>query len=138
MAAKSAGQAGNPREPKTRPEAPISHEKGCRVQCPRFAGPVSGGGTKTRDTGRMAQANPSSRKLEAGQRVRVDQTIHARDGDWHTSVEGKVVRLAPRPTGSWYAHGKDDRLWLQRLRLVKEDGEIVEVNLDRDSVITIL
>lgn len=86
----------------------------------------------------MAQITQSVKKLVPGQMVRVSQTIHARDGDWHASVEGKVVQIAPKPTGSWFAHGKDDRLWLQRLRLEKEDGEIVDVNLDRDSVVTII
>ena len=86
----------------------------------------------------MSQANTSGRKLVPGQLVRVSQTIHTREGDWNSQVEGKVVQLAPRPTGSWYAHGKDDRLWLRRLRLEKEDGEFVEINLDQDSVVTIV
>lgn len=86
----------------------------------------------------MAQSKMSGKKLAPGQTVRIAQTIHARDGDWRTSIEGKIVRIAPAPTGSWFAHGKDDRLWLQRLRLEKEDGEIVELNLDRDSLVTII
>jgi len=84
------------------------------------------------------QTKGTGRKLAPGQTVRVRQTIHTREGDWGTTIEGKVVQLAPRPTGSWFAHGKDDRLWLQRLRLEKDDGEIVEVNIDRDSVVTIV
>ncbi|MCB9858448.1 MAG: hypothetical protein H6818_22445 [Phycisphaerales bacterium] len=84
------------------------------------------------------QTKASEGRLVPGQTVRVRQTIHTREGDWKTTVEGKVVRLAPRATGSWYAHGKDDKLWLQRLRLEKEDGEVVEVNLDRDSIVTIV
>lgn len=86
----------------------------------------------------MTQPNVSDRNLVPGQTVRVSQTIHTREGDWKSQFEGKVVQLAPRPTGSWYAHGKDDKLWLRRLRLEKEDGEVVEVNLDQDSVVTIV
>ncbi len=86
----------------------------------------------------MTQPNVSDRNLVPGQMVRVSQTIHTREGDWTSRFEGKVVQFAPRPTGSWYAHGKDDKLWLRRLRLEKEDGEVVEVNLDQDSVVTIV
>ena len=90
------------------------------------------------DKGRIVQTNVSGSKLVPGQTVQVRQSIHTREGDWQSTIEGKVVQIAPRPTGSWYAHGKDDKLWLQRLRLEKEDGEVVEVNLDRDSVVTIV
>ncbi len=37
---------------------------------------------------------------------------------------GTVEAWEELPTGSWYAHGKDDRLWLRRLKLRKVDGEI--------------
>lgn len=35
-----------------------------------------------------------------------------------------------QPTGSWYAHSKGDKLWLDRLKLRKEDGEIISLILD--------
>lgn len=76
--------------------------------------------------------------LQPGQRVRVEQTIHTRTGDWTTSVDGKIIAIVPKPTGSWFAHGKGDVLWLQRLRLEKADGELVEINLDSSSIVTIL
>jgi major membrane immunogen (membrane-anchored lipoprotein) len=41
-------------------------------------------------------------------------------------------------TGSWFAHSKDDRLWLDRLEVTKDDGEIVTLNLDRYSVVEAL
>ena len=66
-----------------------------------------------------------------GQRVVVTQQIPQRDEVWTISVRGEVVRFEQRRTGSWFAHAKDDRLWLDRLVLRKEDGELVECNLDQ-------
>lgn len=77
-------------------------------------------------------------ELKPSQTVRVVQTVHTRERDWQTSVEGRIISLESQPTGSWFAHGKNDKLWLQRLRLEKTDGELVELVLDNDSVVTIL
>jgi len=77
-------------------------------------------------------------RLEPSQRVRILQTVHAREGDWQTEIEGEVVRIASKPTGSWFAHGKNDKLWLCRLTIRKNDGELAELVLDRDSMVTIL
>lgn len=57
------------------------------------------------------------------------------DSSFSTSVEGSVVRYEQSKTGSWYAHAKDDRLWLDRLILKKDDGEIVYLNLDQYSLV---
>ena len=72
---------------------------------------------------------PSS-DFEPGQRVRVYQQIPQRDEVWTIHVEGEVVRREQKKTGSWFAHAKDDKLWLDRLVLKKDDGEIVWINLD--------
>jgi hypothetical protein len=77
-------------------------------------------------------------KIEPTQRVRVTQTIRTRNGSWQTQIEGTVISARPEPTGSWYAHGKNHQLWLQRLRLSRADGEIVDLVIDGDSVVTIL
>ncbi len=76
--------------------------------------------------------------LAPGTRVRVEQRIVQRDADWHTQIEGEVLSHEMEPTGSWYAHGKNDKLWLARLRIKKADGEISAVNLDGNSRITLL
>lgn len=76
--------------------------------------------------------------MKPSQRVRVLQTIRMREGDWQTGVEGEIVSVESKPTGSWFAHGKDDKLWLTRLRIRKDDGELVDLILDRDSVVTVL
>lgn len=75
-------------------------------------------------------------RLKPSQRVRVVQSICTREGPWRTEVEGKVISYTSKPTGSWFAHGKDDKLWLPRLRIEKEDGERVELILDGESVVT--
>ena len=65
-----------------------------------------------------------------GQRVTVTQQIPQRNEVWTTRVTGRVVRFQQRATGSWFAHSKDCKLWLDRLMLRKDDGEIVECVLD--------
>ncbi len=71
-------------------------------------------------------------------KVRVLQTIHTREGDWQTSVQGTVISVSSQPTGSWFAHGKNDKLWLRRLRLKRDDGEIVDLVLDGDTRVEVL
>ncbi len=69
-------------------------------------------------------------QFEPGQTVTVVQQIPQRDEVWSIRVTGIVVRYEQQKTGSWYAHAKDDRLWLDRLTVRKDDGEIVVFNLD--------
>ena len=77
-------------------------------------------------------------QLQAGQRVRITQTIDRRDQDWQTAVVGVVQAVEQQKTGSWYAHAKDDKYWLQRVRLVKEDGEVTVLNVDARAKIELL
>ena len=70
----------------------------------------------------------SAESLVPGTRVRVTQQIQ--NTSWRATLEGAVVRYEQSKTGSWFAHAKDDRLWLDRLIVEKEDGEIVVCNLD--------
>jgi hypothetical protein len=69
-------------------------------------------------------------QLTPGKRVRVRQQIAARDYSWTADVRGTIVSYDQRPTGSWFAHSKNDKLWLDRLVLKKDDGEITTLNLD--------
>lgn len=73
--------------------------------------------------------NPST--LKAGQTIRVLQQVDRREGNWTNEVLGSVVEVRPEKTGSWYAHGKDDRLWLYRIRLRKADGELTTLSVDQ-------
>lgn len=70
-----------------------------------------------------------------GTRVRVTQQQPQRDGAWTSAIEGVVTRYRQAKTGSWYAHAKDDQLWLDRLELRLDDGELVILNLDQYTVI---
>ncbi|MGA0172388.1 MAG: hypothetical protein ACO3NL_01930 [Phycisphaerales bacterium] len=73
--------------------------------------------------------------ISPGTRVRVTQQLPQGDQVWTTSSEGAVVRYRQAKTGSWYAHGRDDKLWLDRLEIRLDDGELVILNLDQYSVI---
>lgn len=70
-------------------------------------------------------------RFKPGDRVRVTQQVPRQSGPLTTTVEGAVVRFEQSKTGSWYAHAKDDKLWLDRLILRKDDGEHVTLNLDQ-------
>ncbi len=72
---------------------------------------------------------------QPGTRVRVVQQIPRRDGSWTNVTEGVITRFRQAKTGSWFAHAKDDQLWLDRLELRLDDGEIVILNLDQFTVI---
>ena len=69
-------------------------------------------------------------QLTPGARVKVIQQIPARDYAWTSDVKGTVVEFRQKPTGSWFAHSRNDKLWLDRLVLRKDDGEITTLNLD--------
>ncbi|MFM1830424.1 MAG: hypothetical protein RLZZ558_764 [Planctomycetota bacterium] len=73
--------------------------------------------------------------LSPGTRVRVTQQMPQTHTVWSTTVEGIVVRWRQARTGSWFAHAKDDKLWLDRLELRRDDGELVTLNLDHYSLV---
>ena len=77
------------------------------------------------------------KNLRPGVRVKVTQQIAARDHSWSSEVRGTVLEYQQKQTGSWYAHSKDDKLWLDRLLVRKEDGELTTLNLDDYSHIEI-
>lgn len=61
------------------------------------------------------------------------QQIPHRDRVWTQTIKGTIVAYEQRPTGSWYAHSRQDKLWLDRLVIRKEDGEITTLILDEYS-----
>lgn len=75
----------------------------------------------------------SLESLAPGQRVRITQQLPRQTGTHLITVEGTVVRFGQAKTGSWFAHSKDKKLWLDRVELRKDDGELVVVNLDHYS-----
>ncbi len=70
--------------------------------------------------------------------VQVTQQIPHRDRTWTNIVKGTIVACEQRPTGSWFAHSKSDRLWLDRLVIRREDGEILTLILDAYSHVEML
>jgi hypothetical protein len=69
-------------------------------------------------------------KLTPGAKVKVTQQIAGRDYTWTSDVAGTVVSYEQKQTGSWFAHSKNDKLWLDRLVLRKDDGELTTLILD--------
>lgn len=65
--------------------------------------------------------------VKPGETIRVTQILRGREDVWSTVAEGVVESVRKEPTGSWYAHGKNARLWLLRIRLRKADGEITNL-----------
>lgn len=90
-----------------------------------------------------SQSEPSARKIAfpaiaPGDRIRVTQRIVGYNRTWLTRVEGEVLSAQPEKTASWFAHGKDDKLWLLRIRLRKQDGEVTLLNIDQNAQIELL
>ncbi len=73
-----------------------------------------------------------------GMTVRITQQMPRGDHVWTAEVTGTVVKFEQARTGSWYAHSRDDRLWLDRLTLRNDDGEIIILSLDRYSRVDVL
>lgn len=72
---------------------------------------------------------------QPGTRVRVIQQMPQTDRVWTNVTEGVITRYQQARTGSWFAHSRDDKLWLDRLELRLDDGEVTVLNLDQYSVI---
>lgn len=73
--------------------------------------------------------------LSPGRRVRITQQIPRLSGSNRAQVVGVVLSSEPQKSGSWFAHGKDNKVWVHRVKLEKDDGEIVYLNLDNYSVV---
>ena len=67
--------------------------------------------------------------LEPGTVVRITQQIPRRVDTYTATVTGTVVRQERQNSGSWFARNKRDKVWLDRLIIRKEDGEISILNL---------
>ncbi|HXE51733.1 MAG TPA: hypothetical protein VN541_01915 [Tepidisphaeraceae bacterium] len=76
-------------------------------------------------------------RLRPGARVKVTQQIAARNYTWTSEIRGAVVSYEQKQTGSWYAHSRGDKLWLDRLTIRKDDGELTTLILDEYSHIEI-
>ena len=78
--------------------------------------------------------------VRPGMRVTVTQQVKTRrgiDGIWSAKVTGVITEVEPRRTGSWFAHGKNDKYWIVRIVLRKDDGETSVLTLDQNTQIQI-
>ena len=75
------------------------------------------------------------KRLVPGASVKVVQQFAHRipDKAWTSEVRGVVMEYLQKPTGSWFAHSKEDKLWLDRLKIRKPDGELSTLILDEYS-----
>ena len=73
-----------------------------------------------------------------GQRIRITQQVPRQSGPMTSTIEGTVLRFGQQKTGSWFAHSKDHKLWLDRLELRRDDGEQVICNLDQYSRVEVV
>ncbi|MBX3376247.1 MAG: hypothetical protein KF678_04505 [Phycisphaeraceae bacterium] len=80
----------------------------------------------------------TSDALQTGKRVRITQRVPRQSGEMSITVEGTVVAVGQGKTGSWFAHGKDNKVWLDRVELRKDDGERIVMNLDRYSSVDVV
>lgn len=74
-----------------------------------------------------------TQSFKPGDRVRVTQQAPRMRGTWTSTVEGVITRIEQSKTGSWYAHSKDHKLWLDRMEIRMDDGELTLLNLDQYS-----
>jgi hypothetical protein len=77
------------------------------------------------------------KRFTVGTTVKVTQQIAARDYALASEIRGTIVEYEQKTTGSWYAHSKNDKLWLDRLTLRKADGELITLNLDDNTRVEI-
>ena len=80
------------------------------------------------------------KNLIPGAKVAVTQQFAHRipEKAWTNKVTGTVLEYVQKPTGSWFAHSKNDKLWLDRLKLRKADGELMTLILDDYSHVEIV
>ena len=76
-------------------------------------------------------------KLKPGAVVKITQQIRHGNHTWSDVITGTVVSFSQMTTGSWYAHSKNEKLWLDRLKLQRTDGELLTLNLDDYSQVEI-
>ncbi|MEQ8844297.1 MAG: hypothetical protein RIB58_05525 [Phycisphaerales bacterium] len=76
--------------------------------------------------------------LTPGSTVRITQQFPRQSGTMVMTVEGVVTRVGQEKSGSWFAHTRDNKVWIDRVELRKKDGELVVLNLDRYSAVEVL
>lgn len=75
---------------------------------------------------------------QVGKRVRITSQVLKGEGSIAASCEGVLLGAGTEKTGSWYAHSKDKKLWLQRVELLLDSGERRVCNLDQNTFVEVL
>jgi hypothetical protein len=77
-------------------------------------------------------------QLTPGTRVRIEQPIARREGEWTAGIEGVVESVHDAQTGSWFARGEKERYVLRRVALRKPNGELSLLALEEKTRIHVL
>jgi hypothetical protein len=78
---------------------------------------------------------PPKPKYNAGTRLRITQRVRVGHRQWTTAVEGLVELEGFRPVGGIEMGGKANYCLQPTLRLRRDDGEVIVVTLDEDTVV---
>ena len=78
---------------------------------------------------------PPEPKYNAGTRLRITQRVRVGHRAWTTAVEGIVELEGLRPVGGMEMGGKASYCHQPTVRLRRDDGEVIVVALDEESVV---
>lgn len=78
---------------------------------------------------------PPKPRFEPGTRVRVTHFVRVGHRAWTTQVVGIVEREGVRPLGGMEMGGKGLYARQATIRLRRDDGEVIDVALDEQSVV---
>jgi hypothetical protein len=76
--------------------------------------------------------------LKPGDRVRVTQRVRVGKRQWRSTVEGTVEATSRRLTGLHTDRARDDHVYVDALRLQRDDGEITTLTLDEFTDLEVL
>ena len=74
-------------------------------------------------------------RLPNGTPVLVVQRIPQTDPSLEARTAGVIDSCEEEPTGAWYAHGRNGKLWISRLHLRKADRELTTLTIDEQTQI---
>lgn len=78
---------------------------------------------------------PPKPKYDSGTRLRITQRVRVGHRAWTTAVEGIVELEGLRPVGGMEMGGKASYCHQPTVRLRRDDGEVIVVALDEESVV---
>ena len=85
---------------------------------------------------KMTDLTSMDAQFPPGTPVCVTMLTRLRNREIESRVIGTVEAWDHLPTGSWYARAKNDKLWLDRVRLRRVDGEMTLLVIDDATTIS--